>query len=100
MVNRYRCAAPRRMIHGRWIDPASGEVFDEGLAVFFAAPRALKALRLLSHPRPAAAPPGYPVWPRWFSTVAFIHNRWFGNLFILGVALDTALRLIFPAFWR
>jgi 1,4-dihydroxy-2-naphthoate polyprenyltransferase len=70
------------------------------LVVFFAAPRGLKALRLLSRPRPTAAPPGYPVWPRWFSTVAFIHNRRFGNLFILGVALDTALRLIFPAFWR
>jgi 1,4-dihydroxy-2-naphthoate polyprenyltransferase len=70
------------------------------LVVFFAAPRGLKALRLLWHPRPAAPPPGYPVWPRWFSTVAFIHNRWFGNLFILGVILDTALRLIVPQFWR
>ena len=70
------------------------------LVVFFAAPRGLKAIRRLWLPRPAEAPPGYPVWPRWFSTVAFVHNRWFGNLFILGVALDTALRLIFPSFWR
>jgi 1,4-dihydroxy-2-naphthoate octaprenyltransferase len=69
------------------------------LVVFFAAPRGLKALRRLWLPRPAEAPPGYPVWPRWFSTVAFVHNRWFGNLFILGVVLDTALRLIFPGFW-
>ncbi|MEN6627649.1 MAG: tRNA uridine-5-carboxymethylaminomethyl(34) synthesis GTPase MnmE [Candidatus Sumerlaeia bacterium] len=30
---------PRRMVFGRWVDPQSGEVLDEGLAVFFAAPR-------------------------------------------------------------
>ena len=70
------------------------------LIVFFAAPQGLKALGRLWKPRPTEAPPGYPVWPRWFSTVAFIHNRKFGNLFILGVALDTVLRLVFPAFWR
>ena len=70
------------------------------LVVFFAAPQGAEALRRLWLPRPDEAPPGYTVWPRWFSTVAFVHNRWFGNLFILGVALDTALRLIFPSFWR
>jgi 1,4-dihydroxy-2-naphthoate octaprenyltransferase len=70
------------------------------LIVFLAAPQGLKALGRLWHPRPKEAPAGYPVWPRWFSTVAFIHNRKFGNLFILGVALDTVLRLVFPAFWR
>jgi 1,4-dihydroxy-2-naphthoate octaprenyltransferase len=70
------------------------------LLVLIAAPDALKALALLSKPRPAEAPPGYPVWPRWFSTVSFMHNRKFGNLFILGVALDVAVRLVFPAFWR
>jgi 1,4-dihydroxy-2-naphthoate polyprenyltransferase len=70
------------------------------LLVFFAAPRAFKALWLLWRPRPTQAPAGYLFWPRWFSGVAFMHNRMFGNMFILGVALDTALRLIFPAFWR
>ena len=45
-------------------------------------------------------PAGDPIWPRWFSTVAFMHNRRFGNLFILGVALDTVIRLVFPLFWR
>ena len=69
------------------------------LIVLIAGPRALKALALLSKPRPKEAPPGYPVWPRWFSTVSFIHNRWFGNLFILGVALDLGIRLAFPGFW-
>jgi 1,4-dihydroxy-2-naphthoate octaprenyltransferase len=70
------------------------------LLVLAAAPEAWKAISLLTRPRPAEAPAGYPVWPRWFSTVAFMHNRKFGNLFVLGVALDTALRLVFPGFWR
>jgi 1,4-dihydroxy-2-naphthoate polyprenyltransferase len=68
--------------------------------VFLAGPRAWKALARLSRPRPLAPPAGYPVWPRWFSTVSFMHNRRFGNLFVLGVAADTALRVFLPAFWR
>ena len=70
------------------------------LIVFFAAPRAWKALARLSKPRPLEAPPGYPVWPRWFSTVCFVHNRRFGNLFVLGIALDAVLRVVLPSFWR
>ena len=70
------------------------------LVVLIAAPHALRAIRRLSAPRPLQAPAGYPIWPRWFSTVAFIHNRVFGNLFILGIAADTALRLVFPTFWK
>ncbi len=70
------------------------------LIVLAAAPQAGKAIALLAKPRPAEAPAGYPIWPRWFSVVSFIHNRRFGNLFILGVALDTAVRLVFPGFWR
>ncbi len=70
------------------------------LVVLFAGTRAWKALNLLSRPRPEAPPAGYPIWPRWFSSVAFVHNRRFGNLFILGVAADTVIRLVFPSFWR
>jgi len=69
------------------------------LIVFAAAPKALPALVLLSRPRPTEAPAGYPVWPRWYSVVCFFFNRWFGNLFILGVALDMGLRLLVPGFW-
>lgn len=29
---------PRRMVFGRWIDPGTGEVLDEGLCAFFAGP--------------------------------------------------------------
>jgi 1,4-dihydroxy-2-naphthoate octaprenyltransferase len=70
------------------------------LVVLFAGKKALTAMIVLTKPRPAEAPAGYPVWPLWFSTFSFAHNRWFGNLFILGVILDTAVRLVFPAFWH
>jgi 1,4-dihydroxy-2-naphthoate octaprenyltransferase len=70
------------------------------LVVLAAAPQAWKALSRLSAPRPTEPPAGYPIWPRWTSTVCFVHNRRFGNLFILGVAADTALRLLLPAFWQ
>jgi len=71
------------------------------LVVLFAGPKALPALAMLSRPRPKEAPPGYPpIWPRWFSVACFFHNRWFGNLFILGVALDMGLRLLVPGFWK
>jgi 1,4-dihydroxy-2-naphthoate octaprenyltransferase len=86
VVTLYAIAVPR------FLSPAL-------LVVFFAAPRALKAIRRLAKERPAEAPPGYPIWPRWFSTVCFMHNRLFGNLFILGVAADTILRLTLPSFW-
>jgi len=72
------------------------------LIVLIAAPAAWRAIKLLSKPRPKEAPAGYPIWPRWFSTVSFVHNRKFGNLFVLGVVLDAVLRVI-PAtsgFWH
>ncbi len=70
--------------------------------VFLAGGKAWKALARLARPRPKEAPPGYPIWPLWFAPLPFYHNRTFGNLFVLGVILNTALRLI-PAtsgFWR
>jgi 1,4-dihydroxy-2-naphthoate octaprenyltransferase len=70
------------------------------LIVFFASNEAWKALKRLSKPRPAEPPPGYPIWPRWFSTVSFVHNRKFGNLFIFGLAADTLIHIFLPAFWH
>lgn len=72
------------------------------LLIFLAVGEARKALERLSKPRPSEPPAGYPIWPRWFSTVNFVHNRKLGGLFILGLALDTLLRLL-PAtagFWH
>ena len=64
------------------------------LIVWFAFPHALRALRLLSRPRPASAPQGYPAWPTWFSAVTFAHNRQFGGMLILGLILDAVLHVI------
>ncbi len=70
------------------------------LIVFFAAKHAWTAIKRLLQPRPTQPPEGYPIWPRWFSTVSFIHNRNFGNLFILGVLLDLILRIFVTGFWH
>ena len=69
------------------------------LLVFFAVPPARKALERLLKPRPAQPPAGYPIWPRWFSTVCFIHNRVFSNYFVILLVVDTLLRIFLPAFW-
>ena len=58
------------------------------------------ALQRLSKPRPEAPPAGYPIWPRWFSTVCFVHNRVFSNYFVLALIIDTLIRTFFPTFWR
>jgi len=64
------------------------------LIVFLAFKHAVPAFKLLAAPRPAAAPPGYPAWPTWFSATTFFHNRQFGGLFILGLILDSALHVV------
>jgi 1,4-dihydroxy-2-naphthoate octaprenyltransferase len=70
------------------------------LIVFFAVKPAWTAIKRLSQPRPTQPPEGYPIWPRWFSTVSFVHNRNFGNLFVLGVLLDSILRIFITGFWH
>ena len=69
------------------------------LIVFLASKRLLLALGVLSKPRPAQAPEGYKFWPTWFSAFAFHHNRLFAGLFILGLLVDTLLRLYLSGFW-
>jgi 1,4-dihydroxy-2-naphthoate octaprenyltransferase len=64
------------------------------LIVWYAFPHALRALRLLNHPRPPSAPAGYPVWPAWFSAVTFAHNRQFGGMLILALILDSVLHIV------
>jgi 1,4-dihydroxy-2-naphthoate octaprenyltransferase len=69
------------------------------LIIFIDVPRLITAVRILSKPRPETAPPGFPVWPTYFSAFNFNHNRLFGGLFILALIGDTLLRLFLPAFW-
>jgi 1,4-dihydroxy-2-naphthoate octaprenyltransferase len=69
------------------------------LIVLLAGKRLLYAVGVLTKPRPNEPPREWPGWPTWFSGFAFYHNRLFSNLFILGLFIDTALRLCMPSFW-
>ena len=69
------------------------------LIVFLAGKRLMYAVGVLTKPRPDEPPKEWPGWPTWFSGFAFYHNRLFENLLLLGVFLDTLLRIFLPAFW-
>jgi 1,4-dihydroxy-2-naphthoate octaprenyltransferase len=70
------------------------------LLVFLAYKPAQLAIQRMSKPRPSEPPAGYPIWPRWFSTVCFVHNRMFSNYFVLALVIETLLRTFLPTFWR
>jgi len=70
------------------------------LLVFVAYKPARMAIQRLSKPRPSEPPAGYPIWPRWFSTVCFVHNRVFSNYFVLALIIETVIRTFIPNFWR
>jgi 1,4-dihydroxy-2-naphthoate octaprenyltransferase len=70
------------------------------LLIFMAIKPAQVAIKRLSKPRPTEPPPGYPIWPRWFSTVCFVHNRVFSNYFVLALIIETVVRTVSPNFWR
>jgi 1,4-dihydroxy-2-naphthoate octaprenyltransferase len=63
------------------------------LIVALAIPRLLQVLRAYGQPKPAAPPPGYRVWPLWYVSLAFHHNKLAGGLFVLGLAVNAALGL-------
>jgi 1,4-dihydroxy-2-naphthoate octaprenyltransferase len=69
------------------------------LIVFLAGKRLLYAAGSHAKPRPAEPPKEWPYWPTWFSGFAFYHNRMFSNLLLLGILLDTLLRIFLPQFW-
>ncbi len=70
------------------------------LLIFVAIKPARAAIQRLAKPRPAQPPASYPIWPRWFSTVCFVHNRVWSNWFVLGLILDTLIRTFVPGFWH
>ena len=70
---------------------ALGALTPFALVVLFAAPRGLRAVRVMSAPRPSEPPKGYVGWPLWYHRVCLIHNRAFGWLYILGLALGAAI---------
>lgn len=63
------------------------------LIVLLAIPLLLQILPMFRAPKPEEKPPDYPdVWPNYFVGAAFVHNRRFGSLFLLGLILDVVLR--------
>jgi 1,4-dihydroxy-2-naphthoate polyprenyltransferase len=69
------------------------------LIVFLAGKRALFAVGVHTKPRPAEPPKEWTYWPTWFAGFAFYHNRLFSNLLVLGLLVDTILRLFVNGFW-
>jgi len=63
------------------------------LVVAAALPRLVQVLQAYSRPKPAAPPPGYRVWPLWYVSLAFHHNKLAGGLFVLGLAANVVLGL-------
>jgi 1,4-dihydroxy-2-naphthoate octaprenyltransferase len=63
------------------------------LLVAAAIPRLVQVLKAYSQPKPAAPPPGYRMWPLWFVSLAFFHNKRAGALFVLGLAVNAVLGL-------
>lgn len=54
--------------------------------VVFAFPRAVRAITLMSRPRPSSPPDGYIGWPLWYHRACLGHNRMFGWAYISGLA--------------
>jgi len=66
------------------------------LLSFAALPRAWQVMKVMSQPKPAEKPEGYPIWPLWFVAWAFLVTRLAGGLFVLGLVLNA----IWPVFLR
>ncbi len=64
--------------------------------VALALPKLLQTLHVLRAQRPTSRPTDYPerVWPGWFVAYAFIHNRRWGSLFLLGLVGEIIARQI------
>jgi 1,4-dihydroxy-2-naphthoate octaprenyltransferase len=62
------------------------------LLVLFALPLAQWLRIVYSFPKPPYPPVEIPNWPLWFVNFAFLHNRRFGILYLVGIVLDLALR--------
>jgi 1,4-dihydroxy-2-naphthoate polyprenyltransferase len=61
------------------------------LLVLAALPMLRRTLTQYSEPKPETPPPGYPVWPLWYVSGAFVHTRRAGALLVLGLLLNAVL---------
>jgi 1,4-dihydroxy-2-naphthoate octaprenyltransferase len=58
------------------------------LLILLALPRLFEVLKIYRDPRPAEPPEDYPVWPLWFVSAAFYHNKLAGGMFVAGLILN------------
>jgi 1,4-dihydroxy-2-naphthoate octaprenyltransferase len=65
------------------------------LLVALALPRLRMVLQLYREPKPSEPPEGYTVWPLWYVSWAFYHNKRAGLLFVAGLALNLLIPLSF-----
>ena len=64
--------------------------------IVFAIPRLLYVLKIYSRPKPEKPPENYPVWPLWFVSAAFHHNKLAGGMFVLGLILNLLIPVQLP----
>jgi len=70
---------------------AAGVLTPFALLAAIAAPRALRALRIMARPRPSTPPAGYVGWPLWNHRACLVHNRLFGWTYIAGLLIGAVL---------
>jgi 1,4-dihydroxy-2-naphthoate polyprenyltransferase len=88
-------AAARYSVIGLWVLQyvliaaliATGELRWPMAVTALAIPSLVSSAKVFSKPRPTSEPEGLPpnVWPLYLSAVAFVYNRRFGALFLLGL---------------
>ena len=64
--------------------------------IVFALPRLRYVLGVYSKPKPEKPPEDYPVWPLWFVSAAFYHNKLAGSMFVLGLILNALFPVTLP----
>jgi 1,4-dihydroxy-2-naphthoate octaprenyltransferase len=58
--------------------------------------RLLPVLRNFNRPRPDQPPPGYPIWPLWYASAAFVHTRRAGAFLVLGLLVAAVFPVLGP----
>ncbi len=85
------------LIGARYFTPAPA-------LVLLALPALVRTLPTFFRLRPVVRPEWFPDgqggWPLYFAPLAFVYTRSFGTWFLLGIAAEAALRILFPGFWR
>ena len=72
----------------------TGEMTVWTLMVLLALPRLRKVAEVYGRDKPTAPPEGYPLWPLWYVSAAFVHSRRAGSLLVVGLALGA----VWPVF--